>query len=160
MIFLFIVAGVFVLDYAVKGHVNESRLQGSSRKIAGDKLILRNCHNKGLAFGILKKTDAHCCQMISSAALGGILWETLRTWMNGGKGLKKAGLALILGGGANNFAERIQKGYVTDYVSVNVKNKKIRSLAFNLSDLFIVAGTVFWTVGSALPHRTHSNRKR
>lgn len=153
MIFLILFTGVFVLDYVVKQHVNTAWLQGSSRKAVGDRLIFRNCHNEGIAFGLLKKMDARWCQLIAAASLGGVVWESIRTWTHGGRRLAKAGLALILGGGANNLAERIQNGYVTDYLSVNVKKRDIRRLTFNLSDVFIMVGTCFWAAGSVLPHR-------
>ena len=36
--------------------------------------------------------------------------------------------------------ERVEKGYVTDYLSFSVKNEKLRKIVFNLSDFSVFAG--------------------
>lgn len=43
---------------------------------------------------------------------------------------------MILGGGLNNYTERRRKGYVTDYVSLNVENPKLKKVVFNISGSF------------------------
>ena len=53
-------------------------------------------------------------------------------------------LDVISGGGLNNYTERRRKGYVTDYVSLNVENPKLKKVVFNISDLFIFTGALLW----------------
>ena len=67
--------------------------------------------------------------------------------------LAEQGLAMILGGGMSNYTDRRNKGYVTDYVSLNVKKKEIRKVVFNLSDVCIAAGTILWAAGNLFSYR-------
>lgn len=55
---------------------------------------------------------------------------------------------MILGGGLSNYMDRRNKGYVTDYISFNVKNKEMKNMVFNLSDFFILAGSVLWGIAA------------
>lgn len=76
--------------------------------------------------------------------LGGAIWEYIRTSGEKGTRISKLGLSMILGGGLNNYTERRRKGYVTDYVSLNVENPKLKKVVFNISDLFIFTGALLW----------------
>lgn len=60
-----------------------------------------------------------------------------------GRVFEKTGLALILGGAVSNTYDRVKKQYVMDYVSLDVKPKKIRNIVFNLSDACIFIGSLF-----------------
>ncbi len=60
--------------------------------------------------------------------------EYIRTSGEKGTRISKLGLSMILGGGLNNYTERRRKGYVTDYVSLNV-GKSEKKVVFNISDL-------------------------
>ena len=66
----------------------------------------------------------------------------LRFLKNPGKQAVKLGGALALGGGLSNLTDRMTKGYVTDYFSLNVKWDRLRRLVFNISDFCILIGTV------------------
>ena len=61
--------------------------------------------------------------------------------------LVRLGGALVLGGGLSNLNDRITKGYVTDYVSFNVKSEKLRRIVFNISDMCIAVGAVLAALG-------------
>ena len=150
MFFILLIAGIFLLDYTLKEHTDSTRLKGTKQEILGGKLILRNCHNEGTAFGLYKAGKKECLTA-SAFALGGVTWEFVRHLISGGSRIAKLGLSFILGGGLSNYFDRHTKGYVTDYVSFGVKNPKIRNLVFNVSDFFILAGTVIWAVSSILP---------
>lgn len=152
MIFIVLTAGIFLLDYMLKEHTDSTRLQGARQEILGGRLILRNCHNKGAAFGLFKMENKHCLEA-SGFVLGGACWEFVRQLLHGGSRIARLGLSMILGGGLSNYLDRRNKGYVTDYVSFGVKNKKIRSMVFNLSDFFILGGTLLWVISAILPTR-------
>ena len=132
MLSLTIAGGIFLLDYKIKEHIDSTRLQGSKEEVLGGRLLLRNCHNKGMG------------------CVAGEYWHQL---LHGGNKLSRAGLAMILGGGMSNYTDRRNKGYVTDYVSLNVKNKEIRKIVFNLSDVCIAAGTILWAAGNLFSYR-------
>lgn len=153
MIFILIAVGIFVLDFVLKEHVNSTRLQGTNREILNGRLILRNCHNQGFALGILKGAGREECLEASALALGGVGWEFFRNLLQGGRAVTKLGLAMILGGGVNNYWERRKRGYVTDYLSLGAENKKVRNTAFNASDFFILGGALLWMLSALLPSK-------
>ena len=152
MIFVLLIAGIFLLDYMLKEHTDSSRLQGTKQEILGGRLILRNCHNEGAAFGMFKMEKKHCLEA-SAFVLGGAIWEFVRQLVHSGSRMGKLGLSMVLGGGLSNYFDRRNKGYVTDYVSFGVKNKKLRNMVFNISDFFILGGTVLWVISAILPRK-------
>ena len=93
------------------------------------------------------------CQELAAAGMGCVAGEYWHQLLPGGNKLSRAGLAMILGGGMSNYTDRRNKGYVTDYVSLNVKNKEIRKIVFNLSDVCIAAGTILWAAGNLFSYR-------
>ena len=44
------------------------------------------------------------------------------------------------------MTDRMTKGYVTDYFSLNVKWEKVRRLVFNISDFCILIGTILASI--------------
>lgn len=152
MLSLSIAGGIFLLDHKIKEYIDSTRLQGSHEEVLGGRLILRNCHNQDMAFGKLK-VGRENCQELSAAGLGCVLGEYWHQIAHGGTRLGRIGLAMVLGGGMSNYMDRRNKGYVTDYVSFNVKNKDIRKMVFNLSDFCIAAGTALWAVSNLLPDK-------
>ena len=60
----------------------------------------------------------------------------------GGKG----GYALVLAGGLSNLYDRLRRGYVVDYFSIQAGF--LKKVVFNLGDLFIMAGAAVLTVKS------------
>lgn len=158
MIYMVLAAGVFAAEYMIRERVNRTRIQGSSRKILGGRLILRNCHNKGLSWPLNRWKTEHVREL-SAMMLGGIVWEFFRQLLTGGKRLARLGMALVLGGGVSNVQERLSKGAVTDYVSVGAGNRKFRRLVFNLADVCILAGSLLWALSAILPSRNRSARR-
>lgn len=149
MFSLSIAGGIFLLDHKIKEYVDSTCLQGSKKEILGGRLLLRNCHNKDVAFGKLKIGNENCREL-AAAGLGCMAGEYLRQCISGGSRLSKIGLSMVLGGGASNYVDRRTKGYVTDYVSFNVKNQERKKMVFNLSDFCILSGAVLWVTGTLL----------
>ena len=137
MLSLTIAGGIFLLDYKIKEHIDSTRLQGSKEEVLGGRLLLRNCHNKDKILGKVK-IGRENCQELAAAGMGCVAGEY---WHQ------------LLGGGMSNYTDRRNKGYVTDYVSLNVKNKEIRKIVFNLSDVCIAAGTILWAAGNLFSYR-------
>ena len=59
----------------------------------------------------------------------------------------KIGLSFVLGGAYSNTYDRIFRNYVVDYISFNVKNKKIRQIVFNVADFCIMIGAILVVIG-------------
>ena len=153
MLWNLLTVGIFGTDYYIKKKINTSEEKNLKKKCLGSRLIVRICHNHGMMLGILKNIDKELLRNLSSMVLGGVIWEYIRTSGEKGTRISKLGLSMILGGGLNNYTERRRKGYVTDYVSLNVKNKEIRKIVFNLSDVCIAAGTILWAAGNLFSYR-------
>lgn len=149
MIYLGIILGIFLLDYQVKSYTDSHRLQGTKDEYLGGRLILRNCHNPHGGFGIFKGHEELGLKL-SAAVLLCTVWEFAKLLFQKGTGLAKTGLSLVLGGGFSNFYDRQTKGYVTDYFSFGVKNKKVKNTVFNLSDMFIFAGAAIYLLSQII----------
>lgn len=157
MMGILLTGGIFLLDEKLKEHVDSTRIQGTKKEILGGKLILRNCHNEGTAFGMVKLGREECQEM-SAVALGAVLGEYFRQFVHGGSKVGRIGLSMILGGGLSNYVDRCRRGYVTDYVSFASKNKKFQSMVFNLSDFCIMGGTVLWMISACFPGRKKKSK--
>lgn len=156
MIYIAIVLGIFVLDYNIKAYTDRNRLQGASDEYFGGRLILRNFHNKGGVLGIFKKRPK-LGEELSAFVLLWVVLEFFRALFSGACVLIKLGLALAMGGGSSNFYDRKTRGYVTDYFSFGVSNQKLKDVVFNLSDIFIFAGSLLYLMGKCM---TSSGKKR
>lgn len=146
MVFLCIGAFIFVLDYFIKSYVDRHHPQEEQKEILGGRIILRNLHNPQGAFGLFKDREGFT-EAVSAGVLIGISWDLLRLLFSKKRRLEKLGLGMAIGGGLNNLYDRKTKGYVNDYLSLGVKNEKIRNTVFNLSDVFIFLGAFFYVVG-------------
>lgn len=146
MVYLLIVLGIFALEYNLKNYTDSHRLQGAKEERFGGKLILCNYHNSEGGFGIFKK-NPQLGVKISGVVLVCVIWEFVKALFGGAAFLVKLGLSLVTGGGLSNYYDRVTKGYVTDYFSFGVKNKKLKNTVFNLSDFFIFIGAVLFVVG-------------
>ncbi|MCI6996642.1 MAG: signal peptidase II [Eubacterium sp.] len=145
-----ILIGVFLTDTILKSRAEKHLSDKAVREIAGDKILLRKLHNYGLACNLGEKHP----KLIEQGTLA--VWITMfLTWLRVLKKplgkvqgiLVRLGGALVLGGGLSNLNDRITKGYVTDYVSFNVKSEKLRRIVFNISDMCIAVGAVLAALG-------------
>lgn len=148
MKYFLMILSIFGADWGLKEYTNSHRLQGEET-VLGGKVLLRNYHNPGAAFGFLKEYPK-LNKGLSVFVLCGVIWNFLTTLPRRGQILRKTGLALITGGGLNNCGERLSRGYVTDYVGFQVKNKKVRDITFNISDFSIFTGIFLYGVSGLL----------
>jgi len=109
-------------------------------------------HNYGAAFSFL--SDAGGWQrwffiiLASGVSLFLLLWllrVPRREWVTA------LGLALILGGAIGNLVDRIQLGYVVDFIDVYYKNWHYP--AFNVADSAITCGVILFLVDALLLSR-------
>lgn len=143
MTYLCIAAAVFWLDFFVKS-LAEKHLAGKERKEVGKTgFFLQLAHNRGFAKNrledhpeLVKKIQGGLISLFGTYGL-------FRLFFRKGKKIAALGMALVLGGGASNFFDRIFRGYVVDYLGL----PKIKKLVFNLSDLAIFLGSFFLLIG-------------
>ena len=142
MLFPFAVAGtVATTDHYLKGKFDRELPTDSSKGIKKGHLVLRKLHNKG---GFLGFGEKYSKEMIGVSIFGTAIsfFSLLGACARRGRFFEKAGYAFILGGAASNTYDRVKKGYVIDYASLDVKPKKIKNIVFNLSDVFIFFGSI------------------
>ena len=140
---------VFMIDLLIKNHIESMEMadEGQGNPLLGGRILLRRHHNQG-AFLNVGERRRSLMTMLSLALTLGATVLFLVTFTYRGSGILKAGLALLLGGAYSNTYDRLMRKYVVDYVSFPVKNKKIRNIVFNISDLCIMIGALLMVIGS------------
>jgi len=139
-LYLALAAFLFGADGMCKEIVERTQPDGEVTRIFGGRLLLRKHHNTGAMFGIgaaRQQTTA----LLSLAFMTFMLGVFVATLGTRGNHLLKSGLSLILGGAFSNTYDRLARGYVVDYLSLPVRNARIRRLVFNLSDVAIIVGS-------------------
>lgn len=140
--YIWIACIIFAADGIIKYRIEKKKKVGEILPVLHGKLLLRKFHNTGAMFGMGAKNQKRIAglSVIFTVFMTGIFVATLG---QSGKKLLKTGLALLLGGAYSNTYDRIMRKYVVDYVSFPVKNKRIRSIVFNISDFCIMIGSLF-----------------
>lgn len=104
---------------------------------------LTRVHNTGVAFGMANETKGanYIFGAISLAALGLIWW----LWKTGAfpTRLSRLAVALLLSGILGNLVDRLFRGYVVDFLSVNLQF--MQWPVFNVADaaICVAAGCLF-----------------
>ncbi len=102
-------------------------------KLIGNFLTLETTFNPGIAFGIGIHPKLI---LVLSVFLIVLVLKIARDEMNFENVFSKWAISLILAGAFGNVLDRINKGEVLDFISFNFWP------AFNLADIFIVAGVI------------------
>jgi signal peptidase II len=155
-VWLAVTALVVLLDWHSKALVSEA-LELYRPVEVFSWLNITLAHNYGAAFSFL--SDAGGWQrwffivLASGVSLVLLVW-LLRLprhdWLTG------LGLALILGGAIGNLVDRIQLGYVVDFIDVYYKNWHYP--AFNVADSAITCGVVLLLIDALLLSRRKASR--
>ncbi len=99
--------------------------------------------NRGMAFGILSQTrpgfSYYFLLTATMVAIGVIVLFFF--WIKGKEKWLTVGLSLILGGAIGNLVDRVQFGYVIDFLDFFLRG--YHWPAFNVADSAVTAGT-FW----------------
>lgn len=149
MIFLLIVFGIFLSDYLIKEYVLKNCREGEKSELFGGRVILRNFRNSGFAMSAFQK-HPNLVKKAAAAVNAGIAVFFACGLFHPGNSIKKLSLAMIIGGGLSNLYDRCKRGYVVDYVSFRTKWKKLTSLVFNISDFFIIGGSVLYCISQII----------
>ena len=136
---LWITVLVIAADQLTKMWIERTMMLGDSVAVLPVLDIVR-AHNSGAAFSFLAKAGGWQRWAFSALAvvvsLGLLYW--LRTIARATHGLLACGLALILGGAIGNVIDRIEHGFVVDFVYVHWGVHYFP--AFNVADAAISIG--------------------
>ena len=137
---IWIVAGIVVLDQAVKLLVRARLGLYESVTVIPGFMDLTRVHNTGTAFGFMNLVDfpfkTLVVALMAATALAALALygSTLAPEQR----LSRFGLSLVIGGAAGNLVDRLSAGYVLDFVDVYVGNWHF--WAFNVADAAISVG--------------------
>lgn len=146
-----LLAGCLGLDLLLKETMEQQEDAAFPRELAGSrgKIRLYKNHNAGFCFGFLKEKPAlvKTVPLVMTSAAGGILaW--LLSHRKQSHALERLGFTLITAGGLSNLIDRLRRGYVVDYFSIEVKG--LRKAVYNLGDLFLGFGSLLLVVSELL----------
>jgi signal peptidase II len=131
VLFLGLAAAVIIVDRSTKAWVISTIEPGSAVHVIGDTLRLIYSRNDGALFGLLGSA-APVMAVVSVGVIGLILWYHARS---GRSVLLSTALGLLLGGAIGNLIDRIQLGYVVDWVDMGIGT--VRFWTFNVGDAAI-----------------------
>ena len=135
-------------DGAVKKCAEKKLTDGKTRKLFGGRIRLQLLHNPGVALGALEN-NPKLVLVINSVLLGVASGEFARLLKQEGGTVAKTGLTLLIGGGASNLIDRVQRGYVTDYFSIDAGKhfERLKKIVFNCSDFCVFVGILCYLLG-------------
>jgi len=131
---------VIVLDQLFKALILGHFQYGESRYVTSFFNIVR-AHNTGAAFSFL--AGASGWQRWFFVGLGAVA-AVFIIWMlrsHGGQRMFALALSLILGGAVGNVVDRLQHGYVVDFIQVHWGNQYFFP-SFNVADSAITLGAI------------------
>lgn len=145
MVYAVIVAGLFAGDFFLKNQIEKTVEKEERKEICNGKIVIRKYYNKGAALNFMEKTPNVLRVLCGGIILIlGIIWYLLlRNKENPGILL---GISMILGGGASNLYDRIARGHVVDYFSLQTPWERLNGVVFNISDMFIFLGSILLVV--------------
>jgi len=150
MRYIAIFLGICFAETRLKNHVEDNWDLGkihtppTDSPAAGLPVRLRRCHNHGafLNLGEHHKKGVLLLSLFFTLALSLLFLVTL---FQKGKGLLKTGLSFLLGGAFSNTYDRLRRGYVVDYFSLQSPFPRLNSIVFNLADFAILIGSLMIT---------------
>ena len=138
---LVLAAAAGLLDQAAKDTVErmgDDQFPQEPECLKGRVKLHKN-HNDGLPFGVFRQYPELVRQVPLAAfwaAFGVFAWLAPKR----GHLAEKAGLALVLGGGGSNLYDRLVRGYVVDYFSI--QKGRLKKVVLNLGDCCVLAGVL------------------
>jgi len=139
--FLFLIITVLLVDLGIKSVIEDADPSGFPRELEGAKgmVMLHKKHNDGLPMGAFRDRPdlVRNLPVIVLSSVAGIFF-----WLYPQKGhlAEKLGTSLVVGGGLSNVYDRMKRGYVVDYFSIQFK--KLKKVVLNLGDVCIFLGAV------------------
>jgi len=146
-----IAGAIFIADEHYKELSEDKLLPGmtgnsNASKNENDLITFKNSHNEGamLNFGSKNPELTKAISVVFTIVVTAIYIMTLGTK---GRHLLKTGLVTILGGAYSNTYDRLRRGYVVDYISINKGNNFMKNVVYNLGDFAIMIGALLVVIG-------------
>lgn len=146
MIYIGIVAGIFVLDFVIKRYVDKKYAAKEKHPKLGGSFYIEKYYNSGAMLNLLENKPGVLKIVQTVLMIVVCIWFYFSLRRNDGQ-LGKIGTAFLVGGGLNNLFDRYTKGHVVDYVGFGFGPKWFQRIIFNISDFFVFIGGVLVVVG-------------
>lgn len=143
MVYILIIIVIFFGEMTIKNYVEKHKEMGTKEEILKGNILIRRTHNKGAMLNFMEKKPKVVIA-ISVTMLGILIAIFGRLLGKENHKLLKLGVALLIGGGASNLFDRVEKGYVVDYFSF----KWLKKVIFNLGDICIFIGGILILIGT------------
>lgn len=137
LIFFVVALFVFILDRVSKLLVVNHLYPGEIRPLLDGVIYLTFLRNPGAAFGLFAYQTPY---LIAVSLILIVLTVIVAHFTSCQKTLHR-GLAVMLGGAAGNLFDRLQTGYVVDFIDLRFWP------VFNFADVAIVAGVFLLAIG-------------
>ena len=145
MLYICIISVLFVLELYIKNHIVKTKKLNEEVPIIEDELFIKYIQNKGATYGLFEDKPKVVCGVSVGILLAACIAFVNVLFKRGNNELK-LGLSLVIAGGASNVYDRLKRKYVVDYIYW----KKLKKIIFNLSDVFIVIGSVITLLSDLL----------
>lgn len=151
---------VIALDRVTKRWIESSLELWSARPVIPGFFDLVHSQNRGMAFGLMNDGATSTTRLIlvavSLVLLGFLVQLTVRAWRDRSEAVPLP-LFLILGGAIGNLWDRIQQGYVVDFLDFSLSGWHWP--AFNIADSAITTGALWllWTLWR--PHHVPAGKQ-
>lgn len=129
-------AGLALLDNSIKEKIEDGTINNGVIKHTKGFMEIEKHHNKGLP---LNKLDKHTKEIAFFSSFATIFQAatTMTDALEEGDVVKDTANAMILAGALSNTYDRLERGYVVDYLMVGRKKA-----IYNISDFFIIFGVI------------------
>ena len=139
--FLLLILTILLIDLGIKSVIEEGDPARFPRELegTGGLVMLHKKHNDGLPMGAFRdkpEVVKNVPLMVLSAVAGIFFW----LYPKKGHLAEKLGTSLVLGGGLSNVYDRVKRGFVVDYCSIQYR--KLKKVVFNVGDICIFAGAL------------------
>lgn len=139
MLYIILIIAFVLTEYCIKNYIDSNMKLNEKKDILGGRITLKKYYNKGAFLNFLENKK-EIVKTVSGICLGFLLLLFAFTLPKKGNRLFKLGLSLTLGGAISNVSDRILRGHVIDYFSINCK--KLKNIVFNLADIAIFLGSL------------------
>jgi signal peptidase II len=146
---------IVIADQITKAMVRAALPLHDSRTVIDGLLDLTHVRNTGAAFGLLNDLDFPFKPLVMVLiALGALVAiGAYAVHLGARERYARSGLALILGGAVGNLIDRVQHGYVLDFVDVYYRG--VHFWAFNVADAAITVGAALVLIEVFFAGREH-----
>lgn len=123
----------------IKGNnIKKNNIKKNHELFKNEKILIYSCRNKGFSMGIFEGSGiVKYLPVLITIHIMNCLYRGIKLK----KGfLHNISLSLIVAGALSNIYDRFKRGYVVDYININVS--VLKRIVFNMADVYILLGSM------------------